>query len=84
MYRQLSEDSQKSTDRGIWNIVRSHNLRKWFNSRLMNAGAKVMMVEFMMGHQIEGSKAAYYISDPSELKEMYKKYIPCLAIHIHV
>jgi hypothetical protein len=39
-----------------------------------------MMVDFMMGHQIEGSKANYFIADPSELKEQYKKYVPYLTI----
>ena len=80
IYHQISEDAQKNTEKGIWDIVRSHNLRKWFNSRLMNAGAEVMKVDFMMGHQIEGSKAHYYVADPTELKEEYKKYIPYLTI----
>jgi integrase len=81
MYRTLCEDAQTNADKGIWNIFRSHNLRKWFNNRLVSANCDPMIREFMMGHQIsDKTKASYFVADPTELKEMFKNFIPYLTI----
>ena len=39
MYRRLNEEAQKSTPAGEWNVIRSHTMRKYFNSTMLNAGA---------------------------------------------
>lgn len=80
MYRRLNEDAQKSSENGNWNVIRSHTMRKFFYNQLRNNGADEMKTEFMMGHSIVGSKAHYWINDPSELKEMYKQYVHHLTI----
>ncbi|WP_292390448.1 tyrosine-type recombinase/integrase [Methanosarcina sp. UBA5] len=83
-YRRISEDAQKNTEKGNWNIIRSHNLRKWFNSRLLNAGAELFFVDFLMGHKIDSVREAYYRADPESLREIYRKYIPYLTIQKEV
>jgi len=80
MYRKLSEDSQKCAESGIWNIVRSHNIRKFFNSTLKNAGADNFFVEQCMGHVLDSTQTPYFNPDPVGLKEIYKKYAPLLII----
>lgn len=80
MYRQLSEDSQKSSEFGVWNLIRSHNLRKYFNSALKNAGAGNFYVEFWMGHTLDSTQDSYFIPDAEKLKEIYKQYMPYLTI----
>jgi Site-specific recombinase XerD len=80
IYRQLSEKSQKNAERGIWNTIRSHNLRKYFNSTLLNAGADIFFVDYLMGHTLDSTHDAYFRADPKGLKEKYKKFIPFLTI----
>ena len=80
IYRAISEKAQKNTQSGDWNLIRSHNIRKYFNSALLNAGADSFFVEFTMGHQLDATRAAYFRASPEKLKEIYKKYIPFLTI----
>lgn len=80
VYRFISEKAQKNTLAGDWNLIRSHNMRKYFNSALLNAGADSFHVEFFMGHTLDDTKAAYFRADTEKLKEIYKKYIPFITI----
>ncbi len=65
---------------GKWRDIRSHNMRKYFNTTLLNAGADIFFVDFLMGHKISGTHEAYYRADPEALKKKYIKYLPFLAI----
>ena len=80
VYRNISEKAQKNTPAGDWNLIRSHNMRKYFNSALLNAGADSFHVEFFMGHTLDDTRAAYFRADTEKLKEIYKKYIPFITI----
>ena len=80
MYRQVSEDSQKNAEFGSWNLLRSHNLRRLCYSILLNAGADIFFTDFILGHQIDSVKAAYFRADPEKLKEIYARYIDNLTI----
>ncbi|WP_407356041.1 tyrosine-type recombinase/integrase [Methanolobus sp. WCC5] len=79
-YRTLSANAGISTDKGIWNLVRSHNMRKFFNTTLKNAGFDSERVEYLMGHALDGVKGAYYRADSEKLREMYLKFVPYLTI----
>ncbi|MBN1134294.1 MAG: tyrosine-type recombinase/integrase [Methanosarcinaceae archaeon] len=79
-YRKLSMRARKNTPSGHWNLIRSHNMRKYFNSALLNAGADSFFVEFTMGHTLDGTRSAYFRASPDKLKEIYKKYVPYLTI----
>jgi integrase len=80
MYRRLSTKSRKDNDKGKWNIVRSHNMRKIFNSRLKNAGCDSDIVEYFMGHTLGATKDAYYKPDIEKLKDIYIRFVPHLLI----
>jgi integrase len=69
IYRGLSEKAQKNTVRGNWNIIRSYNMRKYFNSALLNAGADIFFTEFLMGHTLDPTKAAHFFANPEQLEE---------------
>ncbi|HWR25188.1 MAG TPA: tyrosine-type recombinase/integrase [Methanosarcina sp.] len=81
MYRQVCEEANASAPKGEWNVIRSHNLRRYFNSALLNAGAQLYMVDYMVGHQLDATHDAYYRNNPASLKVDYKKYIPYLTIN---
>src|SRR5690606_22944794 len=63
-----------------YNAVRSHTMRKYFNSALLNGGCDSFFVEYCMGHTLDDTRAAYFRGSPEKLKEIYEKYIPYLTI----
>lgn len=77
-YRRLNDDIGRK--HGNWRDIRSHNMRKHFNSALLNAGADIFFVDFLMGHKISSTHEAYYRADPESLKKKYIKYLPFLSI----
>jgi integrase len=68
MYERLAEDARMSTIKGKWNFLRSHNMRKWFNNRLIDAGCDLETKEFFMGHESSESRSHYYVPDVLSLK----------------
>jgi integrase len=80
LYRNLAVSAQKAAPHGVWSLIRSHNMRKFFNTTLVNAGCNNIYVELWMGHAIESTKDAYFRPDPQEIIKIYQKYIPHLTI----
>lgn len=80
MFRAMSTKAKQNTGKGIYNTIRSHTMRKYFNSALLNAGCDSFHVEFFMGHGLDNTRAAYFRAQPKELREIYAKYIPYLTI----
>jgi hypothetical protein len=66
--------------KGVYNPIRSHNMRKFFVSTLKNNGCDSDIVEYFVGHTLGGSKDAYYEGDPDKLRYIYKKFIPFITI----
>lgn len=79
-FRLTSEKASKSTPKGTWNLIRAHNMRKVFNSALKNAGMDSEKVEYMMGHTLDRTRAAYYRADAESLKSVYQTFVPYLTI----
>jgi integrase len=78
--RELAKKSGLDTAKGQWQLVRAHNLRKFFNSQLLNNGADIFFTDFLMGHKIDSVHEAYFRADPKKLKERYMRYLPFLAL----
>lgn len=64
----------------IYNKFHPHNLRKFFSTQMKLSGCLEILVEFMMGHQIESTREAYDITKPKDLKEIYLKFMPAVII----
>lgn len=80
IYKDLNEKLGKSSTYVKRFLIRSHNMRKFFNSTLLANGATIFTTDFMMGHQIDSTRDAYFRADPKALREEYQKYIPFLTI----
>lgn len=80
MFRELAKKTGLDTEKGIWQVMRAHNLRKFFNSQLLNNGADIFFTDFLMGHKIDQVHEAYFRADPKKLKERYMRYLPFLAL----
>jgi integrase len=80
IYRRLSEEAGKNSDRGKYTLVRSHNLRRFFNSTMLAAGAPIFYVDYFLGHKLDKTHQAYFRADPDSLREEYSKYVQYLTI----
>ena len=80
IFRRLAHATGRGTDRDTWSLVRAHNLRKYFNSTILNNGGDIFYVDYLMGHKIDQMHEAYYRADPVKLREKYMRYLPFLSI----
>lgn len=80
MYRSINERAGLSTEPGHWNVLRSHALRRVFNTRLSEAGCNVNVIERFMGHDLGGSMDGYLEMSDDSLKSIYEKYQPFLKV----
>ena len=80
VFRRLAHATGRETAKGTWSAIRAHNLRKYFNSTLLNNGAEIFFVDYLMGHKLDPMHEAYYRADPKKLREKYIKYLPFLSI----
>ncbi len=80
MFRELAKKAGLDTDKGQWQVVRAHNLRKFFNSALLNNGADIFFTDFLMGHKIDQVHEAYFKADSKKLRDRYMRYLPFLAL----
>ncbi|AKB61762.1 tyrosine-type recombinase/integrase [Methanosarcina mazei] len=80
IYTELCEKANKVSGKGKRNLIRSHNMRKFFNSTLLANGADIFTTDYMMGHKLSNTQDAYFRADPEKLKEKYKQFIPYLTI----
>src|SRR5665647_201380 len=80
VYRRLAEKARKNTQLNDWGFIRSHNLRKYFDTALHNAGADDFFVQYCMGHTLDETRAAYFRASPEKLREIYLKFVPYLTI----
>ena len=81
MHARLAEKANKINPNG-WNVVRSHQMRKFFFTTLMqpDTGCDFFFVDRLMGHKPTGSNNSYFKCDPVAMKEEYKRCIPYLTI----
>jgi len=80
MYRSISTKARKNTESGAYNAIRSHCMRKYYNSTLINSGCDSFFCEFTLGHTLDGTRRAYFQASPEKLREQYIKYAPYLTI----
>lgn len=52
-------------------FFRSHSMRKFFATTLTKAQVDFINIEFLLGHSINSTTAAYYKVDPASLKKKY-------------
>lgn len=81
LFRRLAEKSGYINPDG-WNIVRSHNSRKFFSLTLRNAGVHIDsdQIEHMMGHKKNQRGKAYIDFTTETLRATYELAAPYLTI----
>lgn len=84
IYRDISEKISKSTGKGDFNLIRSHTMRKYFDSALLNAGCDFFHVEYLMGHKLPATQSHYFTVSVEKLKNIYTQFLPYLTIQKEV
>lgn len=79
-YSDIANRAQKSGGNGVWDLIRSHNIRKFFNTTLKNAGMDSDLVEYMMGHTLGPTKDAYFRGNAELLRQRYAGFMVHLTI----
>jgi len=65
---------------GLSPPLSAHCLRKFFVTQLKMAGCNESLVEYWVGHQLAGSKEAYFIPPVESQREVYRKYEDALSL----
>jgi integrase len=81
IYNALAEKAGKSTPKGQWGLIRSHNVRKYFSNTLRKAGVEQKTIDFWLGHtQNDNDTAYFHDAQKTGLKDDYMKYMSCLSL----
>ena len=81
MYSRLDEMCGYPQIKGQYGHIRSHNIRKYFNDRMLNVGkAPIDFVDYLSGRKESKTHIAYRDRKPAILKEEYMGYMECLYV----
>jgi integrase len=81
IYNLLAEKAGKSTPKGQWGFIRSHNVRKYFSNTLYSTNLEKKKIDFWLGHTQSDSDTAYFHSiAKTGLKDEYIKNMACLYL----
>jgi len=65
---------------GAYRSWRSHGLRKYFISTIINSLGDHILADYLAGHKIDEMKRRYWFADPEDLKKKYMKALPFLSL----
>ena len=69
-----------ASEEGAYGFWRSHGLRKYFISTIINNTGDHVLADYLVGHKIDKTKRAYWKADPEKLKENYLSVMENLSI----
>lgn len=70
----------EASEDGAYGFWRSHGLRKYFISTIINETGDHVLADYLVGHKISAIKRAYWKADPSKLKKKYIDVMEYLSI----
>lgn len=80
MYSRLDADAGFEKEMGEYGWIRSHNMRKFFNDQMRDAGMPVDLVDYLSGRTESTTRTAYHTWKEYLLKEHYMKYVDSVSI----
>lgn len=78
MYQRINGAMGK--EKGVYGKFRSHNMRKFFNNELLNAGMSYNLVWFLSGRSENSTQKAYYDWKEERLREEYIKFVKHISV----
>lgn len=67
-------------EKGAYGFWRSHGLRKYFISTIINNTGDHILADYLVGHKIDKTKRAYWKADPEKLKAKYMEVVGYLSV----
>lgn len=79
-FRRIGQDAGFQKDKNQYSFWRSHSLRKYFISTIINKIGEKIIADYMAGHKINNQDRTYWRANPEDLKQHYLKALPYLSI----
>jgi integrase/uncharacterized membrane-anchored protein YhcB (DUF1043 family) len=79
-FRRIGIKAGFSKEHGQYAYWRSHALRKYFISTLINKIGEKIIADYMAGHKINNQDKTYWKANPDDLKAHYIKALPYLSL----
>ncbi|MBP2045142.1 tyrosine-type recombinase/integrase [Methanobacterium aggregans] len=79
-FRRIGQDAGFQKEDGAYAFWRSHALRKFFISTIINKRGEKIIADYMAGHKINDQDRTYWQANPDDLKKKYIQTLPYLSI----
>jgi integrase len=79
LFNRLSNKAGLTTEKGNFNVIRSHNMRKHYYTEMMLDGASNFVIDYFAGKTIPEDKETYFKADVEKLKEIYISHVNVLS-----
>lgn len=79
-FRRIGQQAGFQKEDGAYSFWRSHALRKYFISNIINKIGEKIIADYMAGHKINNQDRTYWQANPDDLKQHYLKALPYLSI----
>ena len=79
-FRRIGQEAGFKKEKGSYAFWRSHALRKYFISTIINKVGEKTIADYLAGHKISNQDRTYWQANPDDLKAHYMKALPYLSI----
>ena len=79
-FRRTGQEAGFTKENGSYAFWRSHAMRKYFISKIINKTGEKIIADYMAGHKISEQDRTYWMANPDDLKKLYLKTLPLLSI----
>ena len=79
-FRRIGTMAGLKRENGSYSYWRSHALRKYFITTIINKLGAKTIADYMAGHKISDQDRTYWKADPEDLKQHYIKALPYLSL----
>jgi integrase len=79
-FRRIGLETGFKKEKGCYSYWRSHSLRKYFITTVINKGGNKTFADYMAGHVINSQDRTYWKPSVDDLKKVYLKVLPHLSI----
>ncbi|MCC7560613.1 MAG: site-specific integrase [Methanobacterium sp.] len=79
-FRRTGQEAGFTKENGSYSFWRSHAMRKYFISKIINKTGEKIIADYMAGHKISEQDRTYWMANPDDLKKLYLRTLPLLSI----
>ncbi len=79
-FRRIGLEAGFKKEKGSYSFWRSHAMRKYFISKIINKTGEKIIADYMAGHKINNQDRTYWMANPEDLKKLYLRTLPLLSI----